>query len=191
MRRQGNVREFRMKALGMIETRGLLAAIESADAMLKTADVALLEKNLAGGGLVTITVAGEVAAVRAAVDAAAASVSRINGSALISRHVIARPDAELQRIIALPGAAMPDPPATRPHPAADTDEAALPPAAGEPSLAVAPAPRKEQLKTMSMTELRALARATEGLSLSGEAVASAGRKALMEAIAIAAKTRKE
>lgn len=54
-----------MLALGLVETRGLLAAIEGADAMLKAADVRLLEKNLATGGLVTITIAGEVSAVQA------------------------------------------------------------------------------------------------------------------------------
>ena len=59
-----------MLALGLVETRGLIAAIEGADAMLKAADVRLLEKNLATGGLVTITIAGEVSAVQASVDAA-------------------------------------------------------------------------------------------------------------------------
>lgn len=90
-----------MAALGLIETKGLLAAVEAADAMLKAADVRLLEKSLVGGGLVTITVAGEVSAVKAAVDAAVASVQRIQGGVLVSAHVIARPDEELARIIAL------------------------------------------------------------------------------------------
>ena len=53
-----------MSALGMVETKGLVGAVEAADAMLKTADVSLLEKNRAGGGLVTITITGEVAAVQ-------------------------------------------------------------------------------------------------------------------------------
>jgi microcompartment protein CcmL/EutN len=90
-----------MTAIGMIETKGLLAAIECADAMLKAADVRLLEKNLAGAGLVTITVSGEVSAVKASVDAAVAAVRRINGAVLISDHVIARPDHELEGIIAI------------------------------------------------------------------------------------------
>ncbi|TYT74287.1 BMC domain-containing protein [Desulfobotulus mexicanus] len=88
-----------MTALGFIETKGLTGAIEAADAMLKAADVELLEKSLAGGGLVTISVAGEVAAVKASVDAAVAAVGRIKGAILVSEHVIARPDAELERII--------------------------------------------------------------------------------------------
>ena len=57
-----------MLALGLVETRGLIGAIEAADAMLKAADVRLLEKSLASGGLVTITIAGEVAAVQSSVD---------------------------------------------------------------------------------------------------------------------------
>ncbi len=94
-----------MSALGLIETKGLLPAVEAADAMLKAADVRLLEKSLAGGGLVTITVAGETAAVKAAVDAGAAAVRRLAGATLVSTHVIPRPDGELAQIIALkPGA---------------------------------------------------------------------------------------
>ena len=58
-----------MQALGMIETKGLIGAIESADTMLKAAEVALLEKTHIGGGLVTVCVVGDVGAVKAAVDA--------------------------------------------------------------------------------------------------------------------------
>jgi microcompartment protein CcmL/EutN len=93
-----------MQALGLVETRGLLAAIEGADAMLKAAEVRLLEKNLVGGGLVTITIAGEVSAVTASVDAAAAAIKRLSasgGALLVSRHVIARPDEGLHGILAL------------------------------------------------------------------------------------------
>lgn len=90
-----------MTALGMIETKGLIGAIEAADAMLKAASVHLLEKQLATGGLVTITIAGEVAAVRAALDAASVAISRIGGAVLVSKHVIARPDKELERVIRL------------------------------------------------------------------------------------------
>ncbi|WP_419781119.1 BMC domain-containing protein [Maridesulfovibrio sp.] len=89
-----------MDALGFIETKGLLAAIEGADAMLKAAAVTLLEKNISGGGLVTVTVSGEVSAVQASVEAGAAAINRIEGTELVSRHVIARPYEELSRIIA-------------------------------------------------------------------------------------------
>lgn len=89
-----------MDALGFIETKGLLAAVEGADAMLKAAAVTLLEKNISGGGLVTVTVTGEVSAVQAAVEAGAAAINRIEGTELVSRHVIARPYEELEKIIA-------------------------------------------------------------------------------------------
>lgn len=88
-----------MEALGMIETRGLLAAIESADVMLKAAEVRLLEKVLVGGGLVTITVTGDVAAVKSSIDAAAAAVSRLGPELLVSQHIIPRPHTELGETI--------------------------------------------------------------------------------------------
>jgi len=84
-----------MQALGFIETKGVLAAIEAADAMLKAADVSLIEKTKVGGGLVAVTVTGDVAAVKAAIDAGAAAVERIGGAPLVTRHVIPRPHDEL------------------------------------------------------------------------------------------------
>lgn len=101
-----------MLALGLIETKGLIGAIEAADAMLKAADVRLLEKSLATGGLVTITIAGEVAAVQSAVDAARASLSRLEGAVCVSCHVIPRPDGGLESILLLqPGGQTPAAPA--------------------------------------------------------------------------------
>ncbi|WP_432738147.1 BMC domain-containing protein [Maridesulfovibrio sp. FT414] len=88
-----------MYALGFIETKGLVGAIEAADAMLKAADVFLVEKNQVGSGLVTITVAGEISAVQASVDAAVRALGRIEGAQLFSKNVIARHYDELSRII--------------------------------------------------------------------------------------------
>lgn len=88
-----------MQALGLIETRGLTVAIESADAMLKAAEVTLIEKTYVGGGLVSIAVTGEVSAVMAAVEAGAGAVRQINSAMLISQHVIPRPDKELEGLI--------------------------------------------------------------------------------------------
>ena len=85
-----------MMALGLIETRGTLAAVEAADAMVKAADVTLVEKTRVGGGLVTITVTGDVAAVQAAVDAGTAAVERIAASSLAAKLVIPRPHEELE-----------------------------------------------------------------------------------------------
>lgn len=83
-----------MQALGFIETRGLIAAIESADAMLKAAEVRLVERTFVKGGIVTITVTGDVAACRASVDAAASAVARMGGT-ILSTHVIPRPHESL------------------------------------------------------------------------------------------------
>ncbi|WP_373262531.1 BMC domain-containing protein [Hungatella hathewayi] len=85
-----------MKALGLIETKGTLAAVEATDAMVKAADVTLVEKTRVGGGLVTITVTGDVAAVQAAVDAGVAAVERIAASSLAAKLVIPRPHEELE-----------------------------------------------------------------------------------------------
>lgn len=85
-----------MQAIGMVETKGLVAAIESSDAMLKAADVVLLDRTFVKGGLVNITVTGEVSAVKASVDAGAASVQRLGEQFLISTHVIPRPHESLE-----------------------------------------------------------------------------------------------
>lgn len=90
-----------MLALGLIETKGLIGAIVAADTMLKAAQVCLLEKSLATGGLVTISVAGEVAAVQSAVDAAVVALSHVDGVQCVSNHVIPRPDAELAHVLRL------------------------------------------------------------------------------------------
>ncbi|MDD6661673.1 MAG: BMC domain-containing protein [Lachnospiraceae bacterium] len=97
-----------MKALGMIETRGLVAAIEAADAMVKAANVSLTCKEEVGGGLVTVMVRGDVGAVKAATDAGAAAAERVGE--LISVHVIPRPHEELEGILGDPDDAAPKAP---------------------------------------------------------------------------------
>ena len=84
-------------ALGLIETKGLIGAIEAADAMVKTANVKLVSKEKITAALVTIKIIGEVAAVKAAVDAGAAAAQRVGQ--LVSAHVIPRPDDQLENII--------------------------------------------------------------------------------------------
>lgn len=91
-----------MQALGLIETRGLLPAIECADVMLKTAQVELVGKTLVGGGLVTIIVTGDVGAVKAAVEAGAAAVENIGRLSLVSQHIIPRPHDEIESIVVQP-----------------------------------------------------------------------------------------
>ena len=85
-----------MKALGLVETKGLLAAVEASDVMLKTAEVTLTQKEVVGGGLVTIMVQGDVAAGKTAVDAAASAVTKLGESLLATTHVIPRPDESLR-----------------------------------------------------------------------------------------------
>lgn len=84
-------------ALGMIETKGLVGAIEAADAMLKAANVTLVGKEKSGGGLVTVLVRGDVGAVKAATDAGAAAAERVGE--LVSVHVIPRPHSEVEIIL--------------------------------------------------------------------------------------------
>lgn len=86
-----------LNALGMIETKGLVAAIEAADAMVKAANVTLIGKEHVGGGLVSVLVRGDVGAVKAATDAGAAAAERVGE--LISIHVIPRPHAEVETIL--------------------------------------------------------------------------------------------
>ena len=84
-------------ALGMVETRGLVGAIEAADAMVKAANVTLVGKEQVGAGLVTVLVRGDVGAVKAATDAGAAAAENVGE--LISVHVIPRPHAEVEVIL--------------------------------------------------------------------------------------------
>ena len=84
-------------SLGMIETKGLVGAIEAADAMVKSANVQLVGKEQVGGGLVTVMVRGDVGAVKAATDAGAAAAEKVGE--LISVHVIARPHTEVDAIL--------------------------------------------------------------------------------------------
>ena len=85
------------EALGLIETIGLIGAVEAADAMVKTANVLLIGKEYIGAGYVTVLVRGDVGAVKAATDAGAAAARRVGE--LVSVHVIPRPHAEVEKIL--------------------------------------------------------------------------------------------
>ena len=85
------------QALGMVETRGLIGAIEAADAMVKAANVVLVGKEQIGSGLVTVMVRGDVGAVKASVDAGAAAAKRVGE--LVSVHVIPRPHQDVEKIL--------------------------------------------------------------------------------------------
>ncbi len=90
-------------ALGMIETRGMVPAIEAADAMTKAAEVALVSREYVGGGYVTIKVRGETGAVNASVRAGADACERV-GDGLIAAHIIARPHEEIEPVLVSTGA---------------------------------------------------------------------------------------
>lgn len=127
------------KALGLIETKGIVAAIEAADAMVKAANVVLINRETVGAGLIAISVAGDVGAVKAAVDAGAAAAARVGS--LVSGHVIPRPHDDIAGILPQPPqapATEPEPePAPAPKPAAEKSPAKP---AGKPKAAAKKAP---------------------------------------------------
>lgn len=190
-----------MQALGLIETRGLIAAVESADAMLKAADVALLEKTLVGGGLVTVAVTGEVSAVKAAVDAGAAAVRQLNMGLLISEHVIPRPHGELDDLVICSTpykdrvAAMDNEPISQPEvvEAVETTEVVKIPA--ELQTAEIPLTKDavdrmaaekgvravmKELQQCKVIKLRTLAREYKDFGIAGRLVSKADKKILLE-----------
>jgi len=85
------------QALGMVETKGLIAAIEAADAMVKAANVTLVGKEKIGSGLVTVMVRGDVGAVKASVEAGAAAAKRVGE--LFSVHVIPSPNEDVEMLL--------------------------------------------------------------------------------------------
>lgn len=161
---------MRTGALGMIETRGLLGAIEAADAALKSASVSLIGSRKVGGGLVTILITGDVAAVRSAVDAACASLVRLNAE--FSSHVIPRLDPEVWRIIGQDeGVSSPEncralmtpgPRSLVTVPPLEPEPAGAGPVPGpfeSPTVpGEGPVPVRDGLKRMTVAELRRLAR---------------------------------
>lgn len=180
-----------MQALGMIETRGLVASVEAADAMVKAAAVSLACKEQVGGGLVTVMVRGEVAAVKAAVSAGAAAAARVGE--LAAAHVIPRPHEEVERILKPPPAPQSDadgPPEKGP---------AAPPAAGkgpEPPGQGGPTPERGRtgqpagpeglsdavLEAMPVVRLRALARQLDLPGMTRREIRFAKKDGLLEAL---------
>jgi ethanolamine utilization protein EutM len=98
-----------MDALGMVETKGLVGAIEAADAMVKAANVVLVGREFIGSAYVTVMVRGDVGAVKAATDAGAAAARRVGE--LVAVHVIPRPHQEVEKVLPA-GPAEPAPPST-------------------------------------------------------------------------------
>jgi microcompartment protein CcmL/EutN len=193
-------------ALGLIETRGLIGAIEAADAATKAADVILVGKERADAGLMTIKLRGDVAAVRAAVDAGAAAAQRVGE--LVSVHVIPRPDDDVEILIYPPpwqtkekSPSREPEPASRPARKAKERPAREP--VTDPSLMISesdeePAESGEeappdtarvmsddeethlrQLRDMTVHELRKYARSIKGLPIAGRQISRANRDELI------------
>lgn len=161
-------------ALGLVETRGLVGSIEAADVMVKTANVHILGTEYVRNGLVTVQVIGEVAAVKAAVDAAGAAVARVGQ--LVSTHVIPRPAEDLESILKkLPGAGADEaqPPAKRqePAPRPETSVAFVP--SGDDT------EYRRQLEAMTVHQLRTLARSSAGLGIAGRQISKANKEILI------------
>lgn len=165
-------------ALGLIETRGLVGAIEAADAAVKAANVELIDKELAKAGLVTIKLKGDVAAVKAAVDAGAAAAQRVGE--LVSIHVIPRPDDEMEILIYPPvGQVMVKPKRGRP-PKSRSIEAQNESTPSPQVFSEDEHTYREQLEAMTVHELRRYARSVSGLSIYGRQISRANREQLID-----------
>lgn len=170
-------------ALGLVETRGLIGAIEAADAMVKTANVTLLGKEETDPALITIKIIGETAAVRAAVDAGAAAAQKVGE--LVSKHVIPRPAEGMEMLVFAEAArseedvenvlAEQESPEEREH-----DEAVEEPYVMPENLTPEQQKYYEKLNAMTVHELRSYARTIEGLHIYGREISRANKAQLME-----------
>ena len=171
-------------ALGLVETRGLVAAIEAADAMVKTANVVLVGKEQTNPALITIKVVGETAAVRASVEAGAAAAQRVGE--LVSKHVIPRPAEGMEDLIFARGSR------TQPDVEDELREGRVEEgpeeegAAPEVPFAMPEGLTEEQqeyfrsLEAMTVHELRRHARGVEGLKIAGREISRANKTQLLE-----------
>lgn len=169
-------------ALGLVETKGLIGAIEAADAMVKTAHVILLGKERTDPAMITIKIVGETAAVQSAVDAGAAAAQKVGQ--LISKHVIPRPAEGMEELVfaktvrsekdvddILGGAS-----------SAEQEEGETPeePYSMPENLSPEQERYYEKLNGMTVHELRSFARSVEGLTIYGREISKANKKELLE-----------
>jgi len=182
-----------MEAIGMVETKGLVASIEAADAMIKAANVTLLRQDFVGGGLVSVIVTGDVGAVKAATDAGAAAAERIGE--LISVHVIPRPSSGIDGMLKDPGdkgrvatSSAPKSPAPAPAPASA-------PKPAQPASAAKPAPTakadkpssasqksKAELEGMKVVDLRSYLRERKFINIPRSKIGFANKEELLKEI---------
>jgi len=142
-------------ALGLIETLGLVAAIEAADAMLKAAKVVLSGTEKSTGGLYTVKITGEVGAVRSALSAGTEAAKKVG--TLVSSHIIPRPHEETAEMV------FPE------------TETAVP-------QKIVTSKKSTDFSKLPVRELRKLARSTENIGLSGREISSSNREALVKAL---------
>ncbi len=163
--------DYADSALGMIETRGLVAAIEAADAMVKTAQVSIVSVEQTVAALITIHVFGETAAVQAAVDAGRAAAERVGE--LLSSHVIPRPDADVRKLILDEAGVLHKEIRNQGTSRRSGDSGT---AAGTKAESSASA----DLESMTVRQLRSLARDTPGLPIQGREIARANKQTLVD-----------
>ncbi len=169
-------------ALGMVETRGLIGSIEAADVMVKTANVHVLGSEYIKNGFVTIKIIGEVAAVKAAVDAASAAAARVGQ--VIATHVIPRPAAEIEHIlhnVRRPEKLHEEAPAIVKE--KKQKEKQADPPSDQQTLFVPSTEFDEyrkQLEGMTVPQLRTVARNEGGLGIAGREISKANKEQLID-----------
>ncbi len=173
-------------ALGLVESLGYVGAVEAADVCLKAANVSLIDCELATGGLVTVKIAGEVGAVKAAVDAAGTAVKK--GGTLVSTHVIPRPSTELYKILD----------SQKEKPVAERREEEMQPVetgllgeieeerkegrSSNSSFAAQHCKSEEDLRNMKVVDLRTLARQIPDMPIDRNTIKFAKKEELIDAI---------
>jgi ethanolamine utilization protein EutM len=168
-------------ALGMVETRGLVGSIEAADVMVKTANVHILGTEYIRNGMVTINIIGEVAAVKAAVDAASAAVARVGQ--LVSTHVIPSPAAEIESILKKIPTQAPKEKEQKPVEPKPAKEKPPKPPSDQQTLFVASPDLddyRKQLDAMTVPQLRTVARKEGGLGIVGRQISKASKEQLID-----------
>lgn len=168
-------------ALGMVETRGLVGSIEAADVMVKTANVHVLGTEYIKNGFVTVKIIGEVAAVKAAVDAASAAAARVGQ--VVATHVIPRPAADIEHILRnIPSTEKPNTEATGTIKEKKPKTSPPGPATGQQTIFV-PSPElddyRKQLEGMTVPQLRTVARKEGGLGITGRNISKANKEQLI------------
>jgi ethanolamine utilization protein EutM len=168
-------------ALGLVETRGLIAAIEAADAMVKTANVVLVGKEQTNPALITVKIVGDTAAVRAAVEAGAAAAQRVGE--LVSKHVIPRPAEGMEELIYDRGSrAQADVEDELTGERIEEDEEPIPeePYSMPEGLSEEEKEYFNSLEAMTVHELRRFARGIEGLKIYGREISKANKAKLLD-----------